>query len=264
MPELPEVEMARRYLEATSLYQPIKTVKVKDVRILNDVSAQAVEQSLRGLQFSLAFRHGKRLFLKLQADLWLSLHLGLTGKLVYLESPEEVPRHTSLLVSFQNGRRLAFDDPRIFGEVGLTSSPQSFLKERKIGPDAMQLDRDGFLGIMSGRTSIIKGRLLNQSLAAGLGNLYADEALFQAGICPNSRRPDKIQLEALFLSIQEVLKTALSTGANLGNLPDSYLLPHRHPGGTCPRDGAVLRHEKIIGRTSYYCPEHQKNLSRLQ
>jgi formamidopyrimidine-DNA glycosylase len=128
----------------------------------------------------------------------------------------------------------------------------------------MQLDRDSFLGIMSGRKGIIKGALLNQSLVAGLGNLYADEALFQAGICPNSRRLDKIQLEALFLSIQEVLKTALSTGANLGNLPDSYLLPHRHPGGTCPRDGAVLRHEKIIGRTSYYCPEHQKNLSRPQ
>jgi formamidopyrimidine-DNA glycosylase len=128
----------------------------------------------------------------------------------------------------------------------------------------MQLDRDGFLGIMIGRKGIIKGALLNQSLVAGLGNLYADEALFQAGICPKSRRLDKIQLKALFLSIQEVLKMALSTGANLGNLPDSYLLPHRHPGGTCPRDGAVLRHEKLIGRTSYYCPEHQKNLSRLQ
>ena len=258
MPELPEVEMARRYLEATSLYQLIKTAKVKDARILCGVSAQCLERSLQGLQFSLAFRHGKRLFLRLRDDLWLSLHLGLTGKLVYLESSDEEPRHTRLLVSFQNGCRLAFDDPRIFGEVGLTSSPQSFLEARKIGPDAMQLDQDGFLGIMSGRKGMIKGVLLNQSLVAGLGNLYADEALFHAGICPKSRRLDKIQLEALFSSIQEVLKTALSTGADLGNLPDSYLLPHRHPGGTCPRDGSALKHEKIIGRTSYYCPKHQK------
>jgi formamidopyrimidine-DNA glycosylase len=63
---------------------------------------------------------------------------------------------------------------------------------------------------------------------------------------------------ALFSSIQEVLKTALSTGANLANLPDSYLLPHRHAAGTCPRDGSLLMHEKIGGRTSYYCPKHQK------
>jgi formamidopyrimidine-DNA glycosylase len=258
MPELPEVEMARRYLEATSLYQPIKTAKVKDARILNGVSAQGLELSLLGLQFSLVFRHGKRLFLKIQDELWLSLHLGLTGKLVYLESPDEEPRHTRLLVSFQNGRRLAFDDSRIFGEVGLTSSPQSFLEARKIGPDAMQLDLDGFFGIMSGRKGVIKGALLDQGLVAGLGNLYADEALFQAGICPKSHRLDMIQLKALFLSIQEVLKTALSTEANLEYLPDSYLLPNRHPGGTCPRDGAALKHEKIIGRTSYYCPKHQK------
>jgi formamidopyrimidine-DNA glycosylase len=258
MPELPEVEMARRYLEATSLYQPIKAAKVKDARILSGVSAQSFEQSLPGLQFSLAFRHGKRLFLKLQDDHWLTLHLGLTGRLVYLERTDEVPHHTRMLVFFQNGGRLAFDDPRIFGEVGLTPSPQSFLKVRKIGPDAMELDQDGFLGVMSGRKGIIKGALLNQSLVAGLGNLYADEALFQASICPKSRSLDKNQLNALFLSIQEVLKMALSTGANLGNLPDSYLLSHRNPGGTCPRDGAMLVHEKIIGRTSYYCPRHQK------
>jgi formamidopyrimidine-DNA glycosylase len=258
MPELPEVEMARRYLEATSLYQHIKTANVKDARILGSVSAQVIEQRLPGLQFSLAFRHGKRLFLKMRDDLWLSLHLGLTGKLVYLESSDEESRYTRMLISFQNGRRLAFDDPRIFGEVGLTSSPQSFLEARNIGPDAMQLDQEGFIGIMYGRKGIIKGALLNQSLVAGLGNLYSDEALFQAGICPKSRRLDMIQLEALFLSIQEVLKTALSTGANLSCLPDSYLLPHRYPGGTCPRDGTELKHEKIIGRTSYYCPKHQK------
>ncbi len=250
--------MARRYLEATSLHQTIKAAKVRDERILSSISAELLEQSLVGLQFHSAFRHGKRLFLELNLHLWLTLHLGLTGRLVYLQSGEEEPRHTRLLIVFENGCRLAFDDARIFGEVGITSSPQSVLAGRKIGPDALQTGRDGFLKIMQGRKGMIKARLLNQSLIAGLGNLYADEALFQAGICPKSRSLSEGQLSVLFSSIKETLQASLSAQANLSKLPDSYLLPHRFPGETCPRDGAPLRHEKIAGRTSYYCPKHQK------
>lgn len=258
MPELPEVEMARRYLQATSLRQIIRAAEVKDERILAKVAAKEVEEGLTGQQFHSALRHGKRLFLKLQDSLWLALHLGLTGRLIYLERGDLEPRHTRLRISFDNDHTLAFDDPRIFGEVGLTKSPEAFLEERKIGPDALQLGREGFLKIMSGRKGLIKPALLNQSLIAGLGNLYADEALFQAGICPKTRRLDDLQLDTLYSCIQEVLSEALATKADLEKLPDSYLLPHRHPGGACPRDGALLRHEKIGGRTSYFCPEHQK------
>jgi formamidopyrimidine-DNA glycosylase len=260
MPELPEVEMARRYLEATARYQTIRAAEVKDERILAKVSATEFEEALVGKQFHCALRHGKRLFLKLHNSLWMALHLGLTGSLIYMERGAKEPSHTRLLISFENGHRLAFDDPRIFGEVGLTKNPEAFLVERKVGPDALQLDREGFLKIMSGRKGLIKPALLNQSLIAGLGNLYADEALFQAGICPKTRGLDSVQLAVLFSSIQEVLRTALSTHADLEKLPDSYLLPHRHPGGTCPRDGAFLCREKIGGRTSYFCQEHQKKV----
>ncbi len=260
MPELPEVEMARRYLEATALRQTIRKAEVKDERMLAKVSAKKVEEALAGQQFLSALRHGKRLFLKLHDSLWLALHLGLTGRLIYLESRAEEPSHTRLRVTFENGHILAFDDPRIFGEVSLTESPEAFLEERRIGPDALQIDREGFLKIMSGRRGLIKPTLLNQSLIAGLGNLYADESLFLAGICPKTRGLDEMQLINLFSSIQEVLKVALSTHADLEKLPDSFLLPHRYPGGTCPRDGALLRHEKIQGRTSYFCPVHQKKV----
>lgn len=249
--------MVRRYLEATARHQTIRTAEVKDERILAKVSAKDLEDALVGKQFHCALRHGKRLFLKLHNSLWLALHLGLTGSMIYLEHGAKEPSHTRLRISFENGNSLAFDDPRIFGEVGLTKSPEAFLVERKIGPDALQLDREGFLKIMSGRKGLIKPALLNQSLIAGLGNLYADEALFQAGICPKTRGLNSVQLAVLFSSIQEVLRTALSTHADLEKLPDSYLLPHRHPGGTCPRDGALLCREKIGGRTSYFCPEHQ-------
>jgi len=258
MPELPEVEMARRYLEATALLQTIRTAVVKDERILAGVSATELKKALSGKQFECAIRHGKRLFLKLHDSLWLALHLGLTGRLIYLERGAMEPSHTRLLISFENDCILAFDDTRIFGEVGLAKSPQAFLAERKVGPDALQLDLDGFLKIMKGRKGQVKPALLNQKLIAGLGNLYADEALFQSGICPKASSLTIKPLTTLFSSIQEVLKTALATHADLEKLPDSYLLPHRHPKGRCPRDGANLSREKIGGRTSYYCPEHQK------
>lgn len=258
MPELPEVEMVRRYLEATSLHQTIKDAKVLDRRILSGSSAEHLEQILTGQQFHSVYRHGKRLFLKLNEDSYLAVHLGLTGDLVYLQTQEEEPRHTRLLIAFVNGHRLAFDDPRIFGEVGLTGSPQSFLEERRIGPDALQIGKEGFLEIMRGRKGIIKSALLNQSLVAGLGNLYADEALFQAGICPKSRSLNEARLSDLYSSIQLTLSTAIKAHADLSKLPDSFLLPNRHPGGRCPRDGEALRHEMIGGRTSYYCPKHQK------
>jgi formamidopyrimidine-DNA glycosylase len=120
------------------------------------------------------------------------------------------------------------------------------------------MDREAFLASMSGRKRKIKPALLDQSLIAGLGNLYADEALFQSGICPQARCLKRERLETLYSAIQEVLRTSLASNAHFEKLPDTYLLPHRHLGGACPRDGAALQRKKIAGRTSYYCPLHQK------
>jgi formamidopyrimidine-DNA glycosylase len=258
MPELPEVEMARRYLEATSLCKTIKMARVNDDRILSGVSAGLLEQSLVGQQFHSAYRHGKRLFLSLKEDLWLTLHLGLTGRLNYLQSVEDEPGHTRLLIIFENNCRLAFEDMRIFGEVGITRSPQSFLKERSIGPDALEIDLKDFLKIMRDRKGIIKSALLNQSLGRRFRKSLRGRGPLPGGHLPKSRSLSEARLKALFSAIRETLLASLSAQANLGELPDSYLLPHRYPGEICPRDGAPLRHEKIAGRTSYYCPKHQK------
>ena len=258
MPELPEVETAREYLEATVVCQPIAEVRVTDERILSRVTSSRLSQSLAKKSFRSVKRHGKRLFLELDEEMWLTLHLGMTGKLIYLEEGVDEPAHTRLLIRFQSGHRLAFDDLRIFGEAGLIENPSTFLAEEKIGPDALLVDQEGFLSIMRDRRGIIKSLLLNQRLISGIGNLYADEALFQAGIHPQSRGLDEVQLAGLFSAIQEVLRASIAVRADLDRLPESYLLRHRHPGGRCPRDGALLRHEKFVGRTSYYCPEHQR------
>mgnify|MGYP002682350793 FL=1 len=249
--------MARRLLEAGALHKRIRAIDVRDSRILNSVSAQDLEGALAGRQLSSAIRHGKRLFLQIDSGLWLALHLGLTGWPVFLVEGGAEPRHTRLRIDFEGGAALAFDDLRIFGEVGLTESPQAFLSQRGIGPDALLMDRESFLAAMSGRKGKIKPALLDQGLIAGLGNLYADEALFQSGICPQARILERERLEGLFCAIQKVLRTSLDCNADFDKLPHTFLLPHRHPGGACPWDGAALERIKIAGRTSYYCPVHQ-------
>jgi len=257
MPELPEVETARRYLSETVLEKIIKNVEVKDDRILGGISAGELKNRLSGQMFRCVGRHGKWLFLQLKEDLWLALHLGMTGNPVFLSSGQDLPSHTRLMISFEEGSGLAYSDQRMFGEVTITSSSGSFLEERGIGPDALDLDRSGFLSAMHRRRSTIKSRLLDQGLVAGIGNLYADEALFQAGILPDSRNLDDQRLMVLFSILQEVLRTAISNQADFQRLPEGYLLPNRHPGGVCPRDGSPLQRTRIAGRTTYYCPQHQ-------
>jgi formamidopyrimidine-DNA glycosylase len=261
MPELPEVEMARRYLEKTSLRQAIKRAEIRDARILWGGDAHKLADALAGRKFSATYRHGKRLFLRLGEDLWLAIHLGMSGDFEYYQGHRREPHHTRLLISFEDGNHLAFIDPRLFGEVSLTRDPESFLKEKKIGPDALQLDLAGFLEIMGSRRGSIKGALLNQHLLAGLGNLYSDEALFQTGICPRARALSEDRLKRLLYSIHEVLRTAIDCEADLRELPSSYLIPHRYPGGRCPRDGSLLARTRVAGRTTFFCPVHQ-SLSR--
>lgn len=260
MPELPEVEILRRYVEATSLYQTIEKVEVKNSRILEKISTKNLMENLTGRQLLFTSRHGKILFVQLEDRLWLTIHLGMTGWLHYFQDIKAEPIHDRLLITFDNENHLAYGDQRMFGRIGLVEDPPSFIQGKNLGPDALDLNPTAFLKLMQKRRGIIKPALLDQHLIAGLGNLYADEVLFQAGICPNARLGSLAagRLEKLFQCIQMVLNTAISGQANFSNLPDSYLLGHRSLGEMCPWDGSPLMHRKIGGRTTYYCFKHQQ------
>ena len=118
MPELPEAETLRIYLENTSLYKIILDLEVRDQRILEKISSEQLKQSLVDYQFLSVKRHGKRLFLKLRTDLWLTIHLGMMGWLQYSGIDKSEPAHTCLLVSFANGHCLAYSDPECSDELG--------------------------------------------------------------------------------------------------------------------------------------------------
>src|SRR6184192_3267187 len=115
MPELPDVETFKRYLDATSLHQRISGVDVQDRYILKGLSMDELARRLKGCCFKSTRRHGKHLFVRTDGDLWLRLHFGMTGSLQYFKDEEQAPKHTRVLFVFSNAHRLAFEDQRKFG-----------------------------------------------------------------------------------------------------------------------------------------------------
>jgi formamidopyrimidine-DNA glycosylase len=253
MPELPEVEMFKRYFERHALGQTVTGVRILDARIAGTRKLS----ELAGRSFRGARRHGKHLFVD-AGDAWLHIHFGMSGDLAYYS--DEPPRFARLIFDFQNGAHLAYDDMRLFGIVDLTSSPADYIREHELGPDPLEINLRGFRALLANRRGRIKALLLSQNLIAGIGNLYADEALFRSGIDP--RRPvDRLsddEVRSLFRSIRGVLQEAIAFKSRGGDYPGRYLVQHREEGDRCPRCGGTIRRTVVAGRTTYYCARHQK------
>jgi formamidopyrimidine-DNA glycosylase len=263
MPELPEVEISKRYLDATSLHQCIDDVDVRNTYILKETSARELARRLKGRRFESSRRHGKHLFVRADGELWLRLHFGMTGSLQYFKNDKPAPQYARVLFVFANNHRLAFDDQRQFGQIGLLKNVDEFLKEHELGPDALTIDLREFQKILGKRRGAVKSVLLNQRIIAGIGNIYADEILFRVRMHPateTSRLDDKT-LTKLFRASHCVLQTAIAAKANTSQMPRSWLLPHRRRGGKCPRCGRKLGSARIGGRTAWFCPQCQKRQS---
>ncbi len=259
MPELPELEVFKRYVDSTSLHQDIEMVEVKNGKILGGVTAGGLKRRLEGRKFESTRRHGKHLFVELDDGPWLLLHFGMTGGLKYYEDTDEEPTHARVLISFANGYRLAFDDQRLFGKVDLIEDPDGFIQEQKLGLDPLDLDFPAFRERLEGRRGEIKATLMNQRVFAGIGNIYSDEILFQVRLHPKTsvRRLDGDALHDLHEQTLRVLHAAIERGANPGGLPESFLLPDRQEGADCPRGNGKIQKTKAAGRTAYYCPTCQ-------
>jgi formamidopyrimidine-DNA glycosylase len=263
MPELPEVEAFKRYLDKTSLHHRIDDVDVRNRYILKNISEGQLARELKGRRFESSRRHGKHLFVCTDNKLWLRLHFGMTGSLEYSKNNEQTPRHARVLFAFANKHRLAFDDQRQFGQVGLLKDVDEFLKTHALGPDALKIDLAEFRKILGRHRGAVKSILLNQKLIAGIGNIYADEILFRARMHPAtemSRLGDKA-LTKLFQGTHYILQKAIAAKADVNQMPKSWLLPHRRKHGKCPRCGSVLKSLPIGGRTAWFCSHCQKRPS---
>ena len=255
MPELPEVETFKRYLDTTALHQRITNVQVRDAYVLKRVSARALVLRLKGCRFENSHRHGKHLFVRAGDELWLRLHFGMTGSLEYLHHDEVAPKTARVIFRFADNGRLAFDDQRKFGEVELIKNVDEFLQTRGIGPDALGITLSEFKVILGKHRGAVKAILLNQQLIAGIGNLYADEILFRARMHPatEAARLSDNDLARLFRAMRDVLEKAIALKTDFNRLPKSWLLTHRGKGGKCPRCGRALKSATIAGRTSWFC-----------
>jgi formamidopyrimidine-DNA glycosylase len=153
----------------------------------------------------------------------------------------------------------------MLGRVGLTNDAEAFFRDHNLGIDALDpsLDRRAFVALVAGAQRGAKAALINQSVIAGIGNIYSDEILFQAHLHPKARLDalDDAALARLYEAMRRVLEVAISRGAGseelLDRLPRGYLLPHRGKGGECPRCGAPLAALKLGARTSWFCPRCQ-------
>src|SRR5206468_12664672 len=184
MPELPDVESFRRYFDATSLHQRIDDVDVRNAYVLKGVSGRELARRLKGRSFESTRRHGKHLFARADSNVWLRLHFGMTGSRRYFKGEEKAPPHTRVLFVFAKDYRLAFDDQRKFGQVGLLEDVDEFLRKRALGPDALDIDVAEFKAKLARHRGAVKSILMNQRLIAGIGNIYADEILFHTRIHP--------------------------------------------------------------------------------
>lgn len=261
MPELPDVETERRYVEATSLHQRIDDVDVDAPRMLHGASRSKLRTRLKGTSFEGTARHGKFLLIELSAGPWLVLHFGMTGTLKYFKDGAETPKYERLAMHFANGYHLAGLWRRRLGEIGLADSPSALVRQKGLGPDAFDpgVDLAAFTRMLSARRGALKPALMDQSFIAGIGNIYSDEILFQAGIHPDAKTKglSEEQVAALHRAMRQVLSVAIERQADPDRLPKSWLLPRRQQGAQCPRCHGPIKRIRAAGRSAYICPQCQ-------
>jgi formamidopyrimidine-DNA glycosylase len=261
MPELPEVEIFTRYFARHALDQQIERVHVRDERILADIRKETFARKLKGRSFIGVRRHGKHLFAD-AGGLWLHLHFGMTGDLAYYREKENEPRFAKIVFDFHGGNHLAFEDVRLFGLAELIDSPDTYIRDRALGPDplAPPFTHARFADLLAPRRGAIKSLLMSQELIAGLGNLYVDETLYQTDVHP--RRPvDKLtpaERRAIYTTIRRILRNAITRHERDADHPPHFLIHHREEGERCPRCGGTIQKTVVFGRTTYFCGRHQK------
>jgi formamidopyrimidine-DNA glycosylase len=273
MPELPEVETIRRQLAPVLEGRRIERIEVRGPRWCEPAPPAAVEDALRGRTIERLERRGKYLIVSVEDDVHLVMHLRMTGNLLLGEDAEEPP-HLRVVVELDSGRRLLFVDVRRFGTgdvlLGADALAEYFDSRLGVEPLGADFTADALRALARGRTQPVKAFLLNQERIAGVGNIYADEALFRARIHPlrpvgSLRRP---QVEALRAAVVETLELGIdSKGASIddyrhvdgarGSFQDRFLVYSR-AGEPCTRCGGTIRKLRAAGRGSYVCPRCQR------
>jgi formamidopyrimidine-DNA glycosylase len=282
MPELPEVEVLARHLRPLIRGRTIRGVTVRRTKVLRPTSPKEFRQSLLGAKFTGLSRRGKYLLFQLRGEtdnklVTLLGHLGMTGRIFLARKGRGLPKHAAAVLDL--GRdHLIYEDTRYFGRLTLDTSAVT-----RLGPEPLDgaFDKLAFGQSLNRSRQAVKIKLLDQTLVAGIGNIYASEALFRARISPrlSACRLTAVQVARLWRAIRTVLREAIDCGStvplNLGGaesdglfyfgrapgVPDYYeerLRVYDRAGRPCPDCGGLIKRLRQAGRSTYYCPRCQK------
>jgi formamidopyrimidine-DNA glycosylase len=282
VPELPEVEtivrgLARRVVGDTiasvwigSRPQPLKSPAALIASTLEGKRIDGVRRAGKHIVFELSVaratrRPSRRRPSPASVSAQWVVHLGMTGRMVVCEPGAALAKHTHLIASLASGRELRFIDPRMFGKLSVHTSGFD-----PGGVEPLEVGEEQFIALFRGRKTPIKSALLNQKLVRGVGNIYADESLFRAGIRPRRRAASipRLQLAKLYNSVREVLREAIALGgSSISDYVDAdgeegfFQLQHRVYGREsepCLTCGTPIRRIVLVGRSSHYCKNCQK------
>ena len=281
MPELPEIEVLARHLRPLIRGKTIRGVNVRRAKVLAPTSLTQFRQTLLGAKFTGLSRRGKYLLFQLRAKtggkpVTLLGHLGMTGRIYPARKNEHPPRHAAVVLDL-GGENLIYEDTRYFGRLTLDNSAV-----KRLGPEPLDgaFDKSAFGRSLKRSRQAIKIKLLDQTLVAGIGNIYASEALFRARISPRlpARRLTGSQVARLWRAIRKVLAEAIACGSTVplnfgGNktdglfyfgraagAPDYYeerLRVYDRAGRPCPNCGRLIKRIRQAGRSTFYCPRCQ-------
>ena len=268
MPELPEVETIVRGLDKRVAGDTVESVWIGPRHQPLKSPAGAIARTLEGKRIVRVRRAGKHIVFDLEGDThvaqWI-VHLGMTGRMVVCEPSAEIAKHTHLIAKLASGRELRFIDPRMFGKLSVVTSGFD-----PGGVEPLEVSAERFVALFRGRKTPIKSALLNQKLLRGVGNIYADESLFRAGIRPRRRASTitREQFGKLHRAVREVLREAIALGgSSISDYVDSdgeegfFQLQHRvyaREGEPCLVCGSAIRRVVLGGRSSHYCAKCQK------
>ncbi len=276
MPELPEVETIVRGLRRVLIGREISDVEVRLQKTVLG-SKEVFISSLQGRKIVGAERRGKFILLHLSDGRVLVIHLGMTGRLLFFSGTEPLEKHTHVFFRFASARargpaQLHFVDQRQFGRMSVGGPGMGGGLDRlsRLGPEPLDISSDAFIRRARTRHREIKPLLLDQTFLAGVGNIYADEALYRARIHPR-RRADSLspgELLQLHRSLRRILKSAIRAGGtSVRNYVDAKgssgafqkrLRVYGRKGKPCPACGIPLVREWIGGRGTFFCPRCQQ------
>lgn len=274
MPELPEVETIKRVIGPQIQGLIIEKIIVKRPEVIANPAAEEFCRLLTGQTISHMTRRGKFLIIQLNSNDRIILHLRMTGCLLFTPADYPEEKHTHIIISLNNGKELRFSDTRRFGRFWLLQKGEadtySGVEKLGVEPFDKSLNAEYLSSRLGKRKKAVKECLLDQSVIAGIGNIYSDEILFTVGIHPArpagslkikewerlaAAIPERISyfIEANRITPEDYLKTR---GRDYRNTP--FLQVYGHEGKNCPVCGEILSKMVIAGRSSVFCPRCQR------